>query len=78
MTDTPRDRVGLSKHLNESSQHPVLNLFKRSVVTALELDSDREVITMVTPMPLRLTGMPGSRLAWHELHEFAVATNQEV
>ena len=52
MTNAICNWIGIPKHLNQPSQHLVLHLFKRHVIAALELDTDREVVTPVTAVPL--------------------------
>lgn len=78
MTNAICNWINIPEYLNELSQNPVLHVFERDVIAAFELDTDRKVITPVSTVPLRLACVPGPRLTWHELHEFAIAANQEM
>ena len=78
MADTVRDRVGLFQGADQTLQHTILTVLKGYGIAALELDSDREVITALASVPLRNPGVPGAFRTGNELNELAVAPNQKM
>lgn len=78
MTDAFGNRICAAQDINELSERAILPLFEGNVVAAFELDTDGEVIAPLATAPLRHTGMPGALLTRHELHEFAITSDQKM
>ncbi len=56
----------------------ILQRCVRNVVRAFQFDADRKIIAAFAPAPVRLSGMPGPPVERHELHERAVAADEQV
>ena len=50
----------------------------RLIITALQFNSDTEVIALLSATPARQARVPGTLIRRHELDQFSPATNQEM
>ena len=72
------DGMLLPQEADEPGQGRILRRSERDFVAAFEFDADREVVAASGAAPARFAGVPGAQAARHELHEPAVAPDQEV
>ena len=70
--------IAILNRLDHRGQLLILNVLVRRIVVALEFDSNRIIVTGPATTKLRLAGVPGSPLEGHELHDLAIAANEQV
>src|SRR5436190_16589862 len=72
------DRIASGHCAEELREHVVLHRLEARALESFELDADRELVALRSPLPSRAAGMPGTLIARHELHQFAASMNEEV
>jgi len=78
VADTVCDRIGFAQRFQQPLQYKILLLFKRHVIAAFKLDSNRKIITALSAAPLRRSGVPGTIATGYELQELAIAPDQKM
>ncbi len=78
MTGNVGDRIAPRERARKPREHPVLRAGVRLGVGAFQLDADRIIVAARTAAPRRFAGVPGALRARDELHQPAVAANQEM
>src|SRR5579859_4764518 len=71
-------RQPASQLADETREARVLSVGEDAVVDALELDADGKIVAAAATAPGRGAGMPRAALDRHELHQLAVAADQEM
>ena len=72
------DRIRGLQCAGDARERLILGGLERRVVRAFELDADREIVASRSSAPRRFTGVPRALFARDELHERAVAANEEM
>ncbi len=75
---TSTRRIMLPQCFYHSCQHFILSIIERQLITPFQLDTNGEVVAVLTPQILRATGMPGTLIERHKLHNLAITPNQQM
>ncbi len=78
MADDITDRVSCLYCPGEFYQPVILHELERLVVTAFQLDADREIITAGALLPAGYTGVSGAQSTRDELNDFSITTNEKM
>jgi hypothetical protein len=72
------NRVVPPNRANQPQQSLVLWLLKAQALQTLQLNSNRKIIAIVTPSPIRLSRMPGAMVTGNKLNDETIASNQKM
>ena len=78
MSDNVFNRKMLAQLAKKLGQRPILHAFERQGIAALQLNTYREIITTLPPLPGRNPCMPGAHGWIDKLDDFAGAPDKKV
>jgi len=78
VADDIGDRIARKERSAQARERLVLSLGEGNVLGPFKFDSDGKVVAVFTSGVARLACMPCALAAWHELHDLAVAPDQEM